>query len=273
MLHKLFAVILILTSTLLLGLSLAGIGLLWMFEQTLSQTATSQAWKLDHELQLAQAPIQNARIELERTLRIIETVEISTEKLKTEFSQLATFFGEMNGTMDTHLIPGLKNVRDNLNQAKSTMQDLVVTLDQFNSLPYANFNLPGNQLLENLISDADSLDVEIQRVETLVGQASTFASDASYLVGFDFSETKTNIQGFIDVAAEYEIKLTGWRTRLAVLIQSLPGWIRAGSAGLAIFLIWFGFSQFGLIVHGLALWKAGSVRVLPGNLQAADGEM
>ncbi len=273
MLRKLFAAILILVSSFLLGLSIAGIGLLWMFGQTLSQTAISQANKLDQELALVQSPIQNARVELERTLRIIETVEESTAKIKTEFAELAKFFTEMNGTMDTRLIPGLKSVRDNIYQAKSTLQQLVVTLEQINSLPYANFNVPGEQLLENLIADAGSLDVEIQRVESMVGQASTFASDASYLVGFDFTETKTSILNFIQVMNEYDQKLSGWRAQVAALSEALPGWMRVGLAGLAIFLLWFGFSQFGLIVHGLALWHAGLPRHSTVDRQVADGEM
>jgi hypothetical protein len=33
------------------------------------------------------------------------------------------------------------------------------------------------------------------------------------------------------------------------------GWIDRASAILTIFLLWFGFSQFGLLLHGLVLWR------------------
>jgi len=92
-------------------------------------------------------------------------------------------------------------------------------------------------------------------VEDLVKKASTFMEDTSYLMGGDFTETKDNLQNFLAVVQEYDLKLTGWRGQLATLIESLPGWIETASIGLTIFLLWFGLSQLSLIQNGLSIWR------------------
>jgi hypothetical protein len=43
-----------------------------------------------------------------------------------------------------------------------------------------------------------------------------------------------------------------------MLIGSLPGWINAAPVILTIFLLWFAFSQAGLFLHGLTLWRGGN---------------
>jgi len=132
-----------------------------------------------------------------------------------------------------------------------------------------NLNIPGDELLVNLIASAGSLDVQIAQVENLVKKASTFMGDASYLMGGDFTETKNNLQNFLVVVQEYDQKLGGWRAQLAMLIRSLPGWIETASIGLTIFQLWFAFSQFNLILSGLSLWREKRTAHKTGT-QAAD---
>jgi hypothetical protein len=260
MLRKIIAGILIILSSIMLGLSLAGIGLIWMYKQPLVQTSVFQLRSVDSEVGQAQTALQNAKAELERTLRIVEDAEISVAALKGQFDEVKTLFGSMNGTLDNQLLPGMKAAREKLVQAKSTLEGLRQTLNQLNSLPTMNLNLPGDQFLVELIASSSSLDAEIVLVEDLVKKASTFANDASYLMGFDFSETKNNLQTFLTVVQEYDQKLTGWRAQLAVLVGALPSWIETAAVGLTVFLLWFGFSQFSLILHGLSLWMGNDTR-------------
>jgi hypothetical protein len=250
--------ILIVTCAILLGMSIAGIGLIWMYSGELVQTSTGQLQVIDNELEQAQIAFQSAKLELERTLRLVEGAEISVAALKDEFAQVKTLFDNTNGMLHEQLLPGLKTSREKIDQAKSTLQGLRDTLAQINELPLLGLTLPGDALLKDLIASADSLDAQIVRVEDLVKNASTFVSDASYLMGADFTETKTHLQSFLTIVTEYDQKLVGWRTQIASLLGSLPGWIQGASIGLTVFLTWFGFSQLGLILHGLTLWRGSN---------------
>jgi hypothetical protein len=116
-----------------------------------------------------------------------------------------------------------------------------------------NLNLPGDDFLAGLISDVDGLDKEIAAAQQLTQQASTFTGDASYLMGGDLSDTKQRLQNLLNVVTEYDQKVTGWHAQVRSLIASTPRWINESAVGLTLFLLWFGISQFGLILHGLAM--------------------
>jgi disulfide bond formation protein DsbB len=258
MLRKIIFGTLIIFSSILLGLSIAGIGLIWMYKEPFSQAATARLKAIDNELGQAQTALQTAEIELARTLRTVEAAEASLITLKADFAQAKILFGDVNGALDKQLIPGLKSTRENISQAKTSLQDLQKSLATINALPFINFNLPGDQLLENLITSAGSLDSQISQAEDLVKKASTFMGDASYLMGGDFTETKTGLQNFIVVVKQYDQKLTDWRAQIASLLGSTPGWIETASIVLTVFLLWFGFSQVSVILHGLTFWRGGN---------------
>jgi methyl-accepting chemotaxis protein len=253
MARKILSGTLIALSSILLILSMTGIGMVWIYKGPLTQEATTRLQAIDNELGQAQTAFKSARLELERTLRLVEAAEASMESLKKEFALVKTLFDNTNGVLDNQVLPGLIASREKIDQAKSTLQGLRDTLAQLNSLPLVN--LPGDKLLGDLIASADSLDAQIVQLQDMVKNASTFISDASYLMGGDFTETKTNLQNFLAIVTEYDQKLTGWRTQIAGLLGSLPGWITGASIGLTVFLLWFGFSQTILILHGLTLWR------------------
>lgn len=264
MARKIFAGTLLGLSSILLGLSLAGIIMVWTYKQPLIQASIARLQSADSELAQVQTALQNARMELDRTLRIVESTEATMTGLKSQLTQAKALFGVVNGTLDKQLIPGLKASRDRVNQAKSSLQALRTSLEQLNSLSFFGLTLPGDALLGDLIASTTSLDTEIARVEELVQKASTFASDSAYLLGADFTETKQNLQNFLKVVNEYDQKIGGWRAQLAGLINALPGWVNAVSIGLTIFLVWFCFSQFGNFLHGVNIWRGGNpLDVLP----------
>ncbi len=255
MLRKIIAGLLILISAILLGLSAAGIALIWMYKEPLVQTSIGQLQVVDMELNQTHAALQNAEMELDRTLRAVEAAEQSMAALKAEFVQVKTLFGDVNGTMESQLLPGLKSSRTQIDQAKNSLLDLQASLKKLNNIPYLSLNLPGDQVLSNLIAGAGSLDTQIAQVQTMVDKASSFIGDASYLMGGDFTETRTNLQNFLTVVKEYDLKLTGWHNQLVYLMNSMPGWIESVAIGLTIFLAWFGLSQVSLIFHGLRLQR------------------
>lgn len=262
MARKISSGVLIGLGTLMLVLSIVGIGWIWINKQPLTQDAISRLQVVDQDLAHAQTAFQSARLELERTLRLVESAEASMLALKEEFSQVKTLFDNTTGILDDQLLPGLLNSRTKIDQAKSTLQGLRDTLAEINSLPWIDLNFPGDKLLGDLIASADSLDGQIVRVEDMVKSASTFVSDASYLMGSDFTETKTNLQNFLTIVNEYDQKLIDWRLQIAGLLESLPGWITGVSIGLTIFLLWFGFSQVSLILHGLSIWQGADPLVV-----------
>lgn len=277
MVRKITAGILIAISSILLGLSIAGIALVWMVQEPLAQFSTIRLRAIDNELGQAQTALQSAERELERTLRAVESAEKSLEMLKADFVQAKALFGSVNGTLDKQLLPGLKASREKIDQAKSSLLELQVAIAKINALPVADLNLPSDKLLGDLSASAGLLDSQITQVENMVKKASTFLEDASYLMEGDFTETKDNLQDFLTVVQDYNQKFSGWRVQLNMLAESLPGWVKTAAISLTIFLLWFGLSQLSLIRNGLSLWRGSdpTVRLRPqvvGDAQPGEGQ-
>ena len=258
MTRKILSGVLIGLSSIMLVLSVVGIGAAWIYNEPLTRESTTRVKEVDSTLAQIQTDLQNAKAEVERALRIIESAEHALASLTEQSSDAKSLLEDVNSTLDDKLIPGLKTTRENISQVRGTLEDLRAALEQLNELPFVDLNIPGDELLASILSGMDSLDSEIANVQDLAQRASTFVSDTSYLLGGDFNETKQNLENLLLVLTDYDSQIADWRIQVGTLIEALPGWIDRASVILTVFLLWFGFSQFGLILHGLNLWKGGN---------------
>ncbi len=253
MARKVITYTIISLSSLFLVLSLVGIILAWAYNTPITEKAISQLKDIDAQLSQIQTDLRSAKDEVQRALRIIESAETALASLTQQTQDASDILQNVNQALDDQLIPGLKTTRASITEVKTVLEDLRTSLTQLNSLPFVELNIPGDELITNIISGVDSLDAEISNLQDLAQQASLFISDTSYLLGGDFQETKQNLQDLSLTLAGYDQKITDWREQVNVLITSTPKWLDNTSISLTFFLLWFGFSQFGLLLHGLSL--------------------
>ena len=248
----LIGALIVLSSTFLI-LSILGIALAWIYNEPVTREATTRLQEVDSQLTQIQTDLRNAKAEVERALRIIQSAEDALASLTQKTTDAKTLLEDVNATLDDKLIPGLEATRTNISEVRSTLEDLRATLKQINELPFVNLSIPGDDLLLSIIGQVDALDGEIVNVQDLAQRASTFINDTSYLLGGDFNETKQKLEDLVLVLAEYDQKVTDWRGQIADILESAPRWIDNASLSLTLGLLWFGFSQFGLILHGLGM--------------------
>jgi chromosome segregation ATPase len=253
MARKILSWTLIVLSTLFLVLSLAGIGAAWIYNGPVTRKTLAQLETIDHELELAQATLKSSQVELERTLRILDAAQLALDNLAQQSTDAQSLFENIQGTLDDQLLPELKTTRERIDAARETLESLQTALETVSSfIPSVDLTGP-DQILLNLIDSARSLDSEIAHVEGIARQASTFVSDTSYLLGGDLTETKASLESFLQSTKEYQIKVTSWREQISQLTEDTPKWIDRTSLALTFLLLWFGLSQFGLLLHGLSL--------------------
>jgi hypothetical protein len=255
MVRKIFSGILIVLSAIFLVLSVVGIGAIWFYNEPLTREVTGQLKNIDAELAQAETTLANSEKELERALRIVDATEEALKKLTEQSGSGENLFESIQSRLDDRLIPELKTTRDRINTARTTMENFQSILTSISGfIPVVDLNMP-DQILTDLIASARSIDSEISNMEVMAAQVSTFVSDTSYLLGGDLSETRDSLQGFLSAIQEYRKKVAGWREQDKQLLDGAPKWIDQGSIGLTIFLVWFGLSQFGLLLHGLGIWR------------------
>jgi len=256
MARKIFSGMLIGLSAILLVLSLAGIIAAWAYNEPLTQEATGRLEKIDQEMTQTQTSLRNAGAELQRALRMVDAAQLALAAMADKTTNATEILDSVKGTLDEKLLPGLQTSRQRILSARTALESLQTALDSVNALPFLNIQVP-DDLLQNLIDAVDSIDSQIASVEDMGKRASDFVGDTSYLLGGDLTETRDNLQVMLTTVQDYDEKISGWRTQIAGLTQALPGWIDTASIILTVFLLWFGFSQFGLFLHGLAAWKGG----------------
>ena len=253
--RKILAGLLIGVSSIFLLGSLTGGILAWVYNEPLTLEATTRLGEVETQLTQIQTDLRTAKAEVERALRMIQSAEDALASLTEKATSAKDALEEVNRTLDEELIPGLEDTRARITEVRGVLVDLRDALEQLNSLPFVNFEVPGDDLLAEIITGVDSLDTEIADVQDIAGRASVFISDTSYLLGGDFQTTKQNLQTLLEVLEGYDSKLTGWLAQVRTLKDSAPGWIDNASLSLSIVLAWFAFSQLGLILHGLAIWR------------------
>lgn len=257
MARNIFSWILIVLSGIFLALSVVGILAVWIYNEPLTREASGQLEEIDRELALTQATLQSSQLELARALRIVDATETALKKLTQQTSSAESLFESIQSTLDERLLPELKTTRNRIVSARAALENLQSVLAGISSfIPVVDLSLP-DKILSDLIASARSLDTEISNVEILAQQASLFVSDTSYLLGGDLTETRESLQSFLVSIQEYQKKVTLWRAQVSDLREGAPRWMDQASIALTIFLLWFGLSQFGLILHGLSLLRGG----------------
>ena len=258
MIRRIFAGLLILLSAVLLVLSLVGIGAIWYYNEPLTREATAQLKAVDLELAQAEATLQSSEKELQRALRIVDATQEALEKLTQQSNSADSLLDNIQNTLDDRLLPELKTTRGRIDQARATLESLQSVLTGIgNFIPGVDLNVP-DKMLTDLLASARSLDTEIANMEVLATQASTFVGDTSYLLGGDLTETRDSLQMFLSSIQDYEKKVTRWREQGTDILENTPKWIDQASIILTIFLVWFGVSQFSLLLHGLAMQRGAN---------------
>jgi chromosome segregation ATPase len=255
MARKILSGILIALSAIFLALSVVGIGAIWFYNEPLTREVTGRLTEIDSQLAQAQATLQSSKKELQRALRIVDSAQTSLEKMAKQTGSAKNFFDYIQSTIDDQLLPDLKTTRQRIDSARTTLESMQSVLKSVGSLiPGLDLNAP-TKVITDLIDSTHSMDTDIANVETLATQASTFVSDTSFLLGGDLTETRTSLQNFIAYIQDYEKKVEGWRNQDKQLLERAPKRIDQASIVLTIFLIWFGFSQFGLLLNGLSIQR------------------
>lgn len=275
MARKILSGILIALSAIFLILSVAGIGAIWYYKGPLTRAVTGRLTDIDAQLAQAQATLQSSEKELQRALRIVDGAQTALEKMAKQTGSAKNLFDSIQSTIDDKLLPDLKTTRQRIDSARTTLESLQSVLKSVSGfIPGVDLNAPAKTLAD-LIASTHSMDTEITNVEGLATQASTFVSDTSFLLGGDLTETRTSLQNFVSYIQDYEKKVADWRAQDKDLLDKAPGWINQASIILTIFLLWFGLSQFGLLLHGLSIQRgADPFEVLRGErVLIVEGEI
>lgn len=247
--------VLIVLASIMLVLSLVGVGMIAYHRQPVTETLLGKLTEVNTELKQARSALQDAQIELARTLRMVDSAEESLQALSEQREQAKGFLDAVNGMLEDTITPNIEASKAKIKEAQRSFEEIRTSIENLNRIPFVNIAVPDDSMLDYFEEIIATLEGEVERVEEVADDASTFMSDTSYLLGGDLEETRENVNNLSEVVDEYEQKIADWQKKVNVLIEKTPEWINRASALLAVILVWLAFSQIGLILQGLALWN------------------
>ncbi len=253
MARKIFYWLLIILSRLFLLLSIAGMIAIWVYKKPLTNQAMTQLKSVDLQLAEAQTTLDNSQKELTRALRIIDSAQISLDKIKKQTNSAGNLMETIQGTVDDKLLPDLKATRGRIVSARNSLTQLQSILTGITSfIPGLDLSAP-DKTISDLVASANALDSDIANAEALATQASQFFGDTAYLFNGDLTDTRDSLQNFIFAIETYQTQIAHWREQTGMLTEGAPRWINEAAIGLTVFLFWFAISQFSLLLHGLSI--------------------
>jgi len=220
-----------------------------------TETLLGKLTEVNTELKQARSALQDAQKELARTLRMVDRAEESLQALSKQREQAKEFLDTVNGMLGNTITPNIEASKEKIEQARKSFDEIRTSIENLNKIPFVEIEVPDDGLLDYFDEIIATLEGEVGQVEEVANNASTFMNDTSYFLGGDFGETREHINNLSEVVDAYETKIAGWQREVDLLIEKTPEWINRASALLAVLLIWLAFSQLGLILHGLALWR------------------
>lgn len=246
---------LIALASIMLILSLVGVGVIAYQRKPVTETLLGKLTEVNTELKQARSALQDAQKELARTLRMVDRAEESLQALSKQREQAKDFLDTVNGMLGNTITPNIEASKEKIEQARKSFDEIRTSIENLNKIPFVEIEVPDDGLLDYFDEIIATLEGEVGQVEEVANNASTFMNDTSYFLGGDFGETREHINNLSEVVDAYETKIAGWQREVDLLIEKTPEWINRASALLAVLLIWLAFSQLGLILHGLALWR------------------
>jgi len=254
----------------LLLLSLIGIGAAWAYNETVTQRGLAQLHDLDGELVQAQSALDGAEVELRRALRILDGAQRALQALSQSTLQAQDILEGVGEALDDRVLPGLTSTSEQLDKVSAALQGALTALEDINSMSLLPIPIPGEEWLLALLQATDSLNGEIANLEDLAGRASAFLADVGYVLGGDFSETKQGLERLLAAVSEYQARIGAWRAQIAMINGRLPALVDRACIILTVVLLWFGLSQAGLILHGLAAYRGANPFAVLRNGQPLD---
>ena len=112
----LIGALIVLSSTFLI-LSILGIALAWIYNEPVTRESTSRLQEVDSQLAQIQTDLRNAKAEVERALRIIQSAEDALASLTQKTTDAKTLLEDVNATLDDKLIPGLEATLTNIHSS------------------------------------------------------------------------------------------------------------------------------------------------------------
>jgi hypothetical protein len=251
-LKRIVAVVIMVTSVLVLVLGLAGIAGTWMVRSRLDDglgriMTAAEAVGAQQELDRLDAALAQASTQ-------IAAVEQEVQALGTDLDQNKPLLAALTDKLGVDLAPLAVRAREMMDTIRETVAAVNSVVETINALSFVSKPIPELEKLNALAEEIDTFEAEVQNLRLTIEQrrSEIIAGGVSIV-----TTPAARIRGGLDRA---QATVSGYSQRLGTLQENLSAlgatvgqWLTWLAVILTLILLWLALSQAALFVLG---WRA-----------------
>jgi chromosome segregation ATPase len=270
-LKRIAAVVIMVTSVLVLVLGLAGIAGTWMVRSRLDDG-------LGTIMTAAEAEAANARQELDRldaaltqASTQIAAVEQDVQDLGTDLDQSKPLLTALTDKLGVDLAPLAVRAREMMDTIRETVAAVNSIAETINALPFVSKPIPELEKLNTLAEEIDTFETEVQNLRLTIEQRrSEIIAGSVSIVTTPAARIRNGLYRAQATVSGYSQRLSSLQEDLSALRATLGHWLTWLAVILTLTLLWLAVSQAALFVLG---WRALMGQdVLPRRRKEAPAE-
>jgi chromosome segregation ATPase len=271
-LKRIVAVVIMVTSVLVLVLGLAGIAGTWMVRSRLDDGLGRIMTAAEAEAVGAQQELDRLDAALAQASTQIAAVEQEVQALGTDLDQNKPLLTALTDRLGVDLAPLAARAREMMDTIRETVAAVNSVVETINALSFVSKPIPELEKLNALAEEIDSFEAEVQNLRLTIEQrrSEIIAGGVSIV-----TTPAARIRGGLDRA---QATVSGYSQRLGTLQEHLSAlgatvgqWLTWLAVILTLILLWLALSQAALFVLG---WRAlRGQDILPHRKKAGSAEL
>jgi chromosome segregation ATPase len=270
-LKRIVAVVIMVTSVLVLVLGLAGIAGTWMVRSRLDDGLGRIMTAAEAEAVGAQQELDRLDAALAQASTQIAAVEQEVQALGTDLDQNKPLLTALTDKLGVDLAPLAARAREMMDTIRETVAAVNSVVETINALSFVSKPIPELEKLNALAEEIDTFEAEVQNLRLTIEQrrSEIIAGGVSIV-----TTPAARIRGGLDRA---QATVSGYNQRLGTLQENLSAlgatvgqWLTWLAVILTLILLWLALSQAALFVLG---WRAlRGQDILPRRQKEASAE-
>lgn len=253
--RRIIALLLIILSVTFFTISVVGLGLVWGYNQPLTNRALDKLNGIESDLTSAQQGIQQARTELDSAQAQIDLLQSALDTLGLQGAEDIQKVSDLVSKLESTLLPVVDGVKSGVEGLRDALVKIKTTIESLNNLPLVNINIPGVETLEAGVTELENLQNQIQEGRDRITNISEVTQNTITSLTTGFSELETSLQDLNSQLTVYETKVSDYLTQVNAIQSNLANWIDWASVILTVLLVWLAFSQAALFVLAWSFYK------------------
>jgi chromosome segregation ATPase len=271
-LKRIAAVVIMVTSVLVVVLGLAGIAGTWMVRAQLDDGLGRIMTAAGAEATGAQQQLDRLDAALAQASTQIAAVEQEAQDLGTDLDQNRPLLTALTDKLGVDLAPLAVRAQEMMDTIRETVAAVNSIAETINALPFVSKPIPELEKLNTLAEEIDTFEAEVQNLRLTIEQRrSEIIAGGVSIVTVPTARIRGGLDRAQATVSDYSQRLGTFQEDLSALRATLEHWLTWLAVILTLILLWLALSQVAVFVLGWrALWGQD---ILPHRQQQAPAEV